>query len=512
MKHVMLFFALSLVLTASAQTSGAGYISSIEAKATTIENLQNKIAQLEIDLKRWRLERNAQDDLLQKRLAAKLNEIETSQSWINRRESAKNGWKENYPGNCSAGGPPPICVANHWHRVSISDAMREYEDFKKKELDKIHDEIDRAKKDYNDKIDKAEREVPKIYDDIDRLKQEIVQMSKDYKDVVVKAAKNVQSIYLAELMRIVAEKHFIEDRLNIITVKIADLNAEETKALNESAEKVRKQNEEEKQKIASEIEAKKQRLQQLQQAHLSRLSPLKLNDETLKQKLFNVNKQLQNIAALTADEIKILKLSKTETEDRIAQIQKSIEEYELQYTTSKQQTEGEIKTLGDKSWDLTVNLSKRQQDAAETLKKAFALRRKILTDAKAARQANLQLTGELLLSKKAALRKKFMEYAADADKERVRLIRACQKATSSCFGIDTYGDVIGNWNKAEGCVAEMEAAHFSTDPIYGCVDETANYRQHYASFINGLSDADIQALQKQSGKIRYDLILKKISN
>ena len=512
MKHLVLFFALSLLIKASAQTSGAGYISSIESKANTIENLQNKIAQLETDLKRWRLERNAQDDLLQKKLAAKLTEIETSQSWINRRESAKNGWKENYPGTCGAGGPPPICVANHWHRVSISDAMREYEDFKKKELDKIHDEIDRAKKDYDDKIDKAEREVPKIYDEIDRLKREIVQMSKDYKDVVVKAAKNVQSIYLAELMRIVAEKHFIEDRINIITVKIADLNTEESKALNESAEKVRKQNEEEKQKIAGQIEVNKQKLEQLLQAHLSRLSPLKLNNETLKQKLFDLNKQLQNVATLAASEIKMLQDSKTDTEDKIAQLQKTIEEYESQYTTSKQQTEQEIKTLADKSWDLTVNLSKRQQETAEILKKAFALRRKILTDAKVARQANLQLTGELLLSKKASLRKKFMDYAADADKERVRLIRACQKATCSCYGIDTYGDIIGNWNKAEGCVAEMEAAHFSTDPIYGCVDETANYRQHYSSLINGLSDSDIQALQKQSGKIRYDLILKKISN
>jgi hypothetical protein len=135
-----------------------------------------------------------------------------------------------------------------------------------------------------------------------------------------------------------------------------------------------------------------------------------------------------------------------------------------------------------------------------------------LEDAKIARQTNLQSTGELLLSKKAAARKKFMEYATDADNERVRLVRACQKAGCGCYGIDTHGTIVGNWNKAEGCVAEMEAAHFTTDPIYGCVEETAVYRQSYSSLINGLSDADIQALQKQSGKIRYDLILKKISN
>jgi hypothetical protein len=30
--------------------------------------------------------------------------------------SAKQGWVENKTGECHAGGPPPICTANHWHR------------------------------------------------------------------------------------------------------------------------------------------------------------------------------------------------------------------------------------------------------------------------------------------------------------------------------------------------------------------------------------------------------------
>lgn len=30
--------------------------------------------------------------------------------------SAKVGWVENVPGTCQAGGPPPICTANHWHQ------------------------------------------------------------------------------------------------------------------------------------------------------------------------------------------------------------------------------------------------------------------------------------------------------------------------------------------------------------------------------------------------------------
>jgi hypothetical protein len=34
----------------------------------------------------------------------------------NKKCAALSGWAENHEGECQAGGPPPICVANHWHR------------------------------------------------------------------------------------------------------------------------------------------------------------------------------------------------------------------------------------------------------------------------------------------------------------------------------------------------------------------------------------------------------------
>lgn len=45
------------------------------------------------------------------------------QSIANRFCSATLGWKEYEPGTCSAGGPPPICVADHWHRSDPKAAM-----------------------------------------------------------------------------------------------------------------------------------------------------------------------------------------------------------------------------------------------------------------------------------------------------------------------------------------------------------------------------------------------------
>jgi len=511
MRYLTILFILVSSFKGYCQTSGAGYISTIEAKAKQADQNDNKIgelnrqhletynlesqklAQLKADLSALIKEKD--DVIAEYRLGQFCTGCNTPRSQFKSSESFPHPGQSVRPAT-----PQEIAAKEKQYDDKISRKQEELKQFEFNE-----NEFTRKRAD----IDKMINSLKEISE---KLREEIVQLSKEYKEVVVKSAKSLQAVFLAELMRIVAEKHFIEDRLNIITVKISDLNTEETKALNENAEKVQKQNEEDKQKFSNQIEGNKLKLQQLLQKQLSRVDPLKLEDDNLEQQLFNINKQLQNGSKLTADEVKKLEVEKTTIEDRIALIKKSIASYESDYTISKQQIENENKLLEDKKWNLTINLSKRQLEASESLKRAFSLRRKILEEAKTARQTNLQNTGELLLSKKTAARNKFMEYANFADNERVRLIRACQKAGCSCYGIDTHGTIVGNWNKAEGCVAEMESAHFTTDPIYGCVEETSIYRQHYTSFINGLSDADIQALQKQSDKIRYDLLLKKISN
>ncbi|MGF2412084.1 hypothetical protein [Ferruginibacter sp.] len=511
MKYLLLLITICFVFKSIGQTSGASSISSIEYKANQIEKNDIKVGELNrqhletynlesIKLKKLKKELN---DLIEEKIAV-LDEYRRGQFCTGCSvPRSQFGPGESFPHTgqrVRAATPQELAVKEKEYDDKIARKREELKLFEFSE-----NEFTRKRADIDQQMNNLKNQS-------DKLREEIVALSKAYKEIVVKEAIAAHAGFISELMRIIAEKHFIEDRINIITVKIADINAEESKALNESAEKVRRQNEEDKQKISSQIEGNKQKLQQLLQRLTSRLDPLKLEDGNLMQQLFNINKQLQNSSKLTADEVKTLEAEKTTVEDRIAQLQKSITDYENDYTASKQQIETENRVLEDKKWNLTINLTKRQQETSELLKKAFTLRRKILEDAKIARQTNLQLTGELLLSKKAAARKKFMVYAADADNERVRLVRACQKAGCSCYGIDTHGTIVGNWNKAEGCVGEMEAAHFTTDPIYGCVEETAIYRQHYSSLINGLSDADIRALQKQSGKIRYDLILKKISN
>lgn len=41
--------------------------------------------------------------------------------------SHRSGWIEWKPGTCEAGGPPPICPVQHWHRVDLNEAIAEYD-------------------------------------------------------------------------------------------------------------------------------------------------------------------------------------------------------------------------------------------------------------------------------------------------------------------------------------------------------------------------------------------------
>jgi hypothetical protein len=50
----------------------------------------------------------------------------------NRACSAMNGWVEYTPGTCQAGGPPPICKANHWYQDPLTSVARWRQDNAKK--------------------------------------------------------------------------------------------------------------------------------------------------------------------------------------------------------------------------------------------------------------------------------------------------------------------------------------------------------------------------------------------
>lgn len=74
--------------------------------------------------------------LLQKINTYKQQDINNFQTIINSYCSHVKGWAEYKPGTCSAGGPPPICTAEHWYKNpnAINDYFKENEKIKKQRL------------------------------------------------------------------------------------------------------------------------------------------------------------------------------------------------------------------------------------------------------------------------------------------------------------------------------------------------------------------------------------------
>jgi chromosome segregation ATPase len=391
-------------------------------------------------------------------------------------------------------------------------------DAKEAEYQRKIDALQRTLKDfeegenvYSKLRDALDRQMNDLKASSDNLREEIQELSKKYKEAVVREGKNLQQLLISELMRILANKHYTEDRIDIIAVKLNDLVKEESDAVAKSNEKVKKETEDEKTTMQSEINLNKDRINQLQTGFMNMMSTQSSLESQLVQELNQLKQAWKAVPSSNKTEIEKIEAAIKSTEDKLQNVRKQTADIKTDYEQKKSEWEIRNKELSDKIWNLTITLSQKQQAAADQVKKGFDVKRRILNDAKAARTMNLQQTGSLLISKQDAARRKFMEFAAEVDRERIRLLTACSNSGASCYGTDTHGTVVGNWNTAEGCIGEMESSHGSNDPVYGCVEEAATYKQEYSSFMSGMSDSDLEALRRKSGRTKFDLILKKIN-
>lgn len=342
----------------------------------------------------------------------------------------------------------------------------------------------------------------------DKLREEIVALSKRYRDNVVAQGKATQKIWISDLMLIVANKHVMEDKVDILGVKLADVDTEETAAVTASNQKVKQQNDLEIQNINNSVKQQETRLGDA-------VADFQTNAQTLKQELTKLNASLQikDKALLnksnTDEANEKLKAERDEIVAALEQTNGRLKTLEDTFLTLERGIKEDIKQKKDKSWDLTVNLPKRQEEALLAVRKAFAVKRKALRDAIDARKEQLKGIGDRLMAKREEYRKKFLEFASLVDAERIRLINACRLAGASCYGSDAHGAIIGNWNTASGCVGQMENNR-SIGVYYGCEEESAIYKTHYSAHLNGMSDEDLNALKRTSSKTKYDLILKKV--
>lgn len=543
-KKTVTFVYLMLVCSMTfAQTAGSGTLATIESLAKkeaenskTVGELNRKHRDSYVseDIKSKRLqneltelERKKEENVVEvkKKLESKLDEIETSSTWINRRNSAQSGWKEYHPGTCGAGGPPPICRVEHWYRVSVAEAMREYDALVQKELDKIKNDKNKYDEDLENKRreifdfrdgdnefsqlrDKLNKETNKIVAENIDIRQRIAELSKMYVNQIETELKSIQNNDIKSVMNEIAQKHFTILKIGVLEAKLKELEQEEKKALYDLNEKIRKQHDQkisDKNKLVvqkqNEINLYQVKKNAIVNAHKQELAKLR-KEET------DIEKSLEKKNEHTSEQVAKLITRKNELKDLIKSTETKIDNTERDFKEFNVRIETEIATLKDDIWNLQTNLSTVIKEAEDNLKQAYAVKQAIIDDAILGRKAKLLSIEAAISIKRDEFRNKAKNYERLVEPERIRLMQACKESGASCWGSDVVSKIWENVNKLISCSHNME----NNNVLYtGCEEASSYYSTVYKSLMDGISDEELGKLQRLNPNYKYQKLIDKLN-
>lgn len=541
MKFYFFIFLFS-IQTLFAQTAGSSTLSTIESLAEQEKSNSQKVGDLnrkhldsyvseDIKSKRLREEllelENKQQQAsadLDKKIQNKLDEIENSTSWKNRRESASRGYKEYNPGTCSAGGPPPICTADHWYRVSIDEALREYNALVEKELDKIRKDaskydkaLDDKRKEISDFLDgdnefsqlreKLSQEMNELTSKNADIRQKIAELSKKYSELIERESQSIQNNDIKIVMSDIANKHFTILKIGVLEVKLKEVDNEEQLALKSAVEKVKIQNEKKIQEKNTSINLKNNELKQKEaQSNAEQKMVNDLIDNLQKELQIIENKLKDN--NLTVEKEDELKLKKTTIKEKISIENQKLTGIKNVFNTYKINIEQEITNLKTEVWNLQVNLPQLIQEAENTLKQAFLVKKEIILDAIEGRKMKLQNIIGSISNNRDEFRVKVKKYEQIVEPERIRLLNACSSSGASCWGSDIVSKIWGNANKLLSCASDLEI----NSVLYtGCEEAFSYYQSVLNSNLNGISDEELGKLRRSDPSYEYQRILNKFN-
>ncbi|RZK48182.1 MAG: hypothetical protein EOO87_20785, partial [Pedobacter sp.] len=231
-------------LTANSQTAGRPTVSTVEDKANATVELEKKIVDLKFTKQQsYSLEaeklKNLKNSIssLREEMLAVLDELRKGRFCNGcsrtasqlRKEGVSNveiHFREN--GGTRPAAPALIQQKTEEYEQKIATKEAELKAFEFAENEFTRKRVD------------LDRQIAESESNIDRLKREITALSKSFKEKVLKEAKTMHLSWVGDMLQTLAEKHYAEDRINIINLKLIDLDKEETKSLAESKDKINK--------------------------------------------------------------------------------------------------------------------------------------------------------------------------------------------------------------------------------------------------------------------------------
>lgn len=360
-----------------AQTTGAGYVSSIESKAKQILDLESDIRNLKRRLISLESEKLADIGAAENKLQSMLRHIQEDQSWKNRLKTAKEGWEEYNPGTCGAGGPPPICVVNHWFKVDVKRAMEKYEEYKDKFLQPYRDAIKNAGDNKQREIDRTKREINNKEEKLPDLRAEIVTLSKRYESHIKESGTARAGNYGSDLVRRLSETHFQEKMIAQYTGMISESRANEIQKKNEALEKVSSEIKNLAIKLENDLKSVENKFDRQISGYKDEIKRLqdqivvqrsKIREEENKLYLFK-GKESDKLAI--EERIRILHEPNYRDQKKIAELEKKIKEAESHLFREKS-------LIQNKLFELRSDTQKMKAQAEKLVEEVFKAKRDLL--------------------------------------------------------------------------------------------------------------------------------------
>lgn len=537
------YFLLGSSFTAYAQTAGASTLSTIETLASKIKSLESKMESLDAAYTRTfeeeakekeRLESRIQaeqqeivrqQELLEEKIQKKKDEIASSTTWQNRRKSAQSGWKEYKPGTCSAGGPPPICVVDHWYKVSVQEAIREYEALERKELEKVREQnrinynrLTGAQNELSKFVtsnpnrfqierNRINREKNEVELEINSLRDRISQLSRLYAKEVEEEISPVLNSYAMTIPRAVADKHIALLRLGVLQGNLYSLAGEEQQAVNNLNQKLESDYQEKLGPLETRLFNERAGLRARRgeaEAEITALTNGRVRAETLLKKVekdievirkaIEADRKEGRSTALKQEEKDKLEEEKVKLRNQIEAVQQSIKEIQNKFTQFKSTAEFTISALDKQVSELKLNHPKRVAESVTNLRAGYEMKRQVYGDALKAQTAGLSNHDKAIESAKEQFSEKVQKYRRAVAAERKRLITACTESGASCSNTNLESLVVSKESELLSCAVSIEKKY----TLYSsCTEMFEVYNTPFRAAVKGLSDNDLKALGKE---------------
>ncbi|MFA0963535.1 hypothetical protein AB9P05_17155 [Roseivirga sp. BDSF3-8] len=410
----------------------------------TIEKNTERIAVLEADLGHFRQQKEEKLKEARQRLEDKKEEIENSESWKNRRETARKGYKEYNPGTCNAGGPPPICVVDHWYYVGYAKAMAEYEAYEKRELDKVRDNITNTDKTYSDKIADASDEIARLRQENFNLTNGLPGKRGDMGDAayawlnaVRKEDEEKEKKWQEGATREEAYRQVLDHNMGEIDNKLASANAEYLEAFSDTHDRLRERYNDNIDQIEDERYNTRTALSNHNFQSRMEADRLESAYEDALDDLQNLERRWQTTELPSEEDKKAYEAEKNRLASIARAKEKAHTDYVTQAKTKADNLQQKLNSLDAREQQLDAQYDQAGGTVEKQLKAAFENREKVLNQMKANTDQQIRSHAALMRQNKMMRQAEIDSWNKQKSDELSRMEDMCGKVDAICGAIYT---------------------------------------------------------------------------